>query len=124
MDGADQILETISKLLNLGVPVAMLIVIVWLTIKYAPGAIKAIQSLGETIKLNTMSQAELKLSYDKQVDRLSVVTSQLEDTLHTLGKDEAKQVTLTEFNKLVELVYGMQVKINDLHANMGRTNEQ
>lgn len=123
MDGADQILETISKLLNLGVPVAMLIVIAWLAIKYAPGAIKAIQSLGENIKLNTMSQGELKLSYDKQVDRLAVVTAQLEDTLHTLGKVEAKQVTITEFNKLIDLVYGMQLKINDLHENMGRNNE-
>ena len=34
---------SIEKLLNLGVPVAMLIVIVWLVIKYAPAAIKALQ---------------------------------------------------------------------------------
>ena len=122
MEGTD-IFTMIEKLLNLGVPVAILVVIVWLTIKYAPGAIKAIQSLGENIKLNTMSQAELKLSYDKQVDRLAVVTAQLEDTLQTLGKVEAKQVTLTEFNKLIDLVYGMQLKINDLHANMGKNNE-
>lgn len=122
MDGID-IFSMIEKLLNLGVPVAILVVIVWLAIKYAPGAIKAIQSLGENIKLNTLSQAELKLSYDKQVDRLSVVTAQLEDTLQTLGKVEAKQVTLTEFNKLIDLVYGMQLKINDLHANMGGNNE-
>ena len=122
MEGTD-IFTMIEKLLNLGVPVAILVVIVWLTIKYAPGAIKAIQSLGENIKLNTMSQAELKLSYDKQVDRLAVVTAQLEDTLQTLGKVEAKQVTLTEFNKLIDLVYGMQLKINDLHANMVGNNE-
>lgn len=122
MEGTD-IFTMIEKLLNLGVPVAMLIVIVWLAIKYAPGAIKAIQSLGENIKLNTLSQAELKLSYDKQVDRLSVVTAQLEDTLQTLGKVEAKQVTITEFNKLIDLVYGMQVKINELHASMGKNNE-
>lgn len=122
MEGTD-IFTMIEKLLNLGVPVAILVVIVWLAIKYAPGAIKAIQGLGENIKLNTLSQAELKLSYDKQVDRLSVVTAQLEDTLQTLGKVEAKQVTLTEFNKLIDLVYGMQLKINDLHANMGKNNE-
>jgi len=122
MEGTD-IFSMIEKLLNLGVPVAILIVIVWLAIKYAPGAIKAIQVLGENIKLNTLSQAELKLSYDKQVDRLSVVTAQLEDTLQTLGKVEAKQVTITEFNKLIDLVYGMQLKINDLHANMGKNNE-
>lgn len=122
MDGTD-IFSMIEKLLNLGVPVAILVVIVSLTIKYAPGAIKALQSLGENIRLNTLSQAELKLSYDKQVDRLSVVTAQLEDTLQTLAKVEAKQVTLTEFNKLIDLVYGMQVKINELHANMGKKNE-
>lgn len=123
MENADAILGTISDLLNLGIPVAMLIVVVWLVIKYTPGLIKTIQTLGENIKLNTLSQAELKSSYDNQIDRLSVVTSQLEHTLETLGKVEAKQVTLTEFNKLIDLVYGMQVKINDLHTNMGNNNE-
>lgn len=123
MENADAILGTISDLLNLGIPVAMLIVIVWLAIKYTPGLIKAIQTLGENIKLNTLSQAELKSSYDNQIDRLSVVTAQLEHTLETLGKVEAKQVTLTEFNKLIDLVYGMQVKINEIHENMGKNNE-
>lgn len=116
LEGATDIFSIIERLLNLGVPVAILVVIVWLAIKYAPGAIKAVQSLAENIKLNTMSQAELKTSYDKQVDRLAVVTEQLKSVADGLDIVEARQVTADDFGKLVNLVYDIQIKINDLHA--------
>ena len=118
MPETTDIFGSIERLLNLGVPVAILIVIIYLAIKYAPGAIKAVQMLAENIKLNTMSQAELKVSYDKQVDRLSGVTEQLKDVVEVLEKVEARQVRVEEFNKIVNLVYDMQVKLNDLHKRM------
>ena len=120
LEGATDIFSIIERLLNLGVPVAILVVIVWLAIKYAPGAIKAVQSLAENIKLNTMSQAELKTSYDKQVDRLAVVTEQLKNVADGLDVVEARQVKNEDFTKLINLVYDIQIKINDLHSRMGK----
>lgn len=114
MDGADQILETISKLLNLGVPVAMLIVIVWLVIKYAPAAIKALQDLGNSIAKNTGAVTELKTSYDLQIDRISVVTIQLKEVSENIDLIQSRQVHMEDYDKLYLLLEGIRLKIDDL----------
>ena len=114
MDGADQILETISKLLNLGVPVAMLVVIVWLVIKYAPAAIKALQDLGNSIAKNTGAVTELKTSYDLQIDRISVVTIQLKEVSENIDLIQSRQVHMEDYDKLYLLLEGIRLKIDDL----------
>ena len=114
MDGADQILETISKLLNLGVPVAMLIVIVWLVIKYAPAGIKALQDLGNSIGKNTGAVTELKTSYDLQIDRISVVTIQLKEVSENIDLIQSRQVHMEDYDKLYLLLEGIRLKIDDL----------
>ena len=125
MDGAEQILETISKLLNLGVPVAMLIVIVWLIIKFMPALISSFKTLGDNINLNTTATEGLKMAFDRQVDKMSLVTVQLSDVLKTLGEVELNQVKKNEFDKMCELVYEVHTKINYIYENMrGGNNEQ
>ena len=114
MDGADQILETISKLLNLGVPVAMLVVIVWLVIKYAPAGIKALQDLGNSIAKNTGAVTELKTSYDLQIDRISVVTIQLKEVSENIDLIQSRQVHMEDYDKLYLLLEGIRLKIDEL----------
>ena len=45
METADTLLTTIKGLLDLGIPVAILIVIAWLALKYTPGLIKAANNI-------------------------------------------------------------------------------
>ena len=124
MDGADQILETISKLLNLGVPVAMLIVIVWLIIKFMPNLISSFKILGDNIKLNTTATEGLKMAFDRQVDKMSLVTVQLNDVIKTLSEVEINQVKKNEFDKMYALVYEMHTKINHIHENIRNENNE
>ncbi len=110
----DSIFGVIEKLLNLGVPLAMLVVIVWLIIKYAPAAIKALQSLGNSIAKNTDAVTELKVSYDLQIDRLSVVTTQLKTLNETLDYVEKQQVKTADYDKLCTLINDVQTKLLNL----------
>ena len=110
----DSIFGAIEKLLNLGVPLAMLVVIVWLIIKYAPAAIKALQSLGNSIAKNTDAVTELKVSYEFQIDRLSVVTTQLKTLNETLDYVEKQQVKTVDYEKLCVLINDVQTKLVNL----------
>ena len=117
MDGAD-IFGTIEKLINLGVPLAMLIVIVWLVIKYAPSAIKALQELGASLGKNTGAVTDLKVSYDFQVDKLGIVTAQLKTLSDALDFVESNQVKLSDYDKLYTLINNVQNKLNELTTKM------
>ncbi len=110
----DSFFGAIEKLLNLGVPLAMLVVIVWLIVKYAPAAIKALQSLGNSIAKNTDAVTELKVSYDFQIDRLSVVTTQLKTLNETLDYVEKQQVKTADYDKLCTLINDVQTKLVNL----------
>ena len=122
--GGIDLFTSVEKLLNLGVPVAMLIVIVWLIIKYAPAAIKALQQLGESIAKNTGAVNDLKTSYDLQIDRISVVTIQLKTLGETIDLIESRQVQISDYDKLYLLMDGIRAKIDDLGTKIiNHTNE-
>ena len=112
--GGLDIFASIEKLLNLGVPLAMLIVIVWLVIKYAPAAIKALQELANSIAKNTGAVTDLKTSYDLQIDRISVVTIQLKQLGENIDLIQSRQVHVEDYDKLYLLMEGIRMKIDDL----------
>lgn len=112
--GGLDLFGTVEKLLNLGVPMAMLIVIVWLIIKYAPAAIKALQELGNSIGKNTGAVNDLKASYDLQIDRISVVTIQLKTLGDTIDLIESRQVKIADYDKLYLLMDSIRIKMDDL----------
>ena len=113
-NGGIDLFTSLEKLLNLGVPVAMLIVIVWLVIKYAPAAIKALQELGNSIAKNTGAVTDLKTSYDLQIDRISVVTFQLKEVSENIDLIQSRQVHMEDYDKLYLLLDGIRLKIDDL----------
>ncbi len=113
-NGGIDLFTSIEKLLNLGVPVAMLIVIVWLVIKYAPAAIKALQELGNSIAKNTGAVTDLKTSYDLQIDRISVVTLQLKTLGESIDLIESRQVQIADYDKLYLLLDSIRMKVDEL----------
>lgn len=118
MEQADGILSIIGELLDLGVPVAMLIMIGWLAVKYMPGLISGFKGLADSIAKNTAATTNLQGAFDRQVDKMAVVTVQLEELMENLDKVEAQQVKRPEFDNLLQLVYQMHQKINAIHDQM------
>lgn len=118
MEQADGILSIIGELLDLGVPVAMLIMIGWLAVKYMPGLISGFKGLADSIAKNTAATTSLQGAFDRQVDKMAVVTVQLEELMENLDKVEAQQVKRPEFDNLLQLVYQMHQKINAIHDQM------
>lgn len=118
MEQADGILSIIGELLDLGVPVAMLIMIGWLAVKYMPGLISGFKGLADSITKNTAATTNLQGAFDRQVDKMAVVTVQLEELMENLDKVEAQQVKRPEFDNLLQLVYQMHQKINAIHDQM------
>lgn len=118
MEQADGILSIIGELLDLGVPVAMLIMIGWLAVKYMPGLISGFKGLADSIAKNTAATTNLQGVFDRQVDKMAVVTVQLEELMENLDKVEAQQVKRPEFDNLLQLVYQMHQKINAIHDQM------
>ncbi len=118
MESADNIFSSIEKLLNLGVPVAMLIVIVWLTIKYSPGVIAAVKGLSDNLLKNTNAVDDLGKVYEGQGNKLNVVTEKIQGAVESLGRVESKQVKMEDFNRLYELTYSLHQKLNSLYEEM------
>ena len=118
MEQAESVITIIGKLLDLGVPVAMLVIIVWLAVKYMPGLINGFKGLSDSISKNTTATANLQGAFDRQVDKMAVVTAQLEELMENLDKVEAQQIKRTEFDNLLQMVYQMHQKINILHDQM------
>ncbi len=124
-NGGIDLFTSLEKLLNLGVPVAMLIVIVWLVIKYAPAAIKALQELGNSIAKNTGAVTDLKTSYDLQIDRISVVTLQLKTLGETIDLIESRQVQLVDYDKMYLMLDSIRMKVDELGVKIiNHINEQ
>lgn len=123
METADTLLTTIKGLLDLGIPVAILIVIAWLALKYTPGLIKAANNLGDSMKSNTTATNDLRSVFNVQGDQLRTVTEKLQGAVDSLARCEAKQVTMPDFVKLFDLVSSMQVRLNELQTEMNAHNE-
>ena len=121
MEGADQILVTISKLMDMGMPVAMLVVIVWLTIKYLPGLISTFKGLGDSMTKNTAATMDLKSAFDNQVDKMALVTFQLQNVVDNLNKVEAQQVKLPAFDKMSGIINEILYKVNSLYDGMDKS---
>ncbi len=122
--GGLDLFASIEKLLNLGVPLAMLIVIVWLVIKYAPAAIKVLQELANSIAKNTGAVTDLKTSYDLQIDRISVVTIQLKQLGENIDLIQSRQVHVEDYDKLYLLMDGIRLKIDDLGTKIINHNHE
>jgi Tfp pilus assembly protein PilO len=118
MEQANGILSIIGELLDQGVPVAMLIMIGWLAVKYMPGLISGFKGLADSIAKNTAATTNLQGAFDRQVDKMAVVTVQLEELMENLDKVEAQQVKRPEFDNLLQLVYQMHQKVNAIHEQM------
>ena len=123
METADTLLTTIKGLLDLGIPVAILIVIAWLALKYTPGLIKAANNLGDSMKSNTTATNDLRSVFNVQGDQLRTVTEKLQGAVDSLARCEARQVTMPDFVKLFDLVSSMQVRLNELQTEMNNHNE-
>ena len=60
MTGTDALITTIGKFVDLGIPIAILVFLGWLAIKYTPSLIKAANNLGDSMQANTAATCELK----------------------------------------------------------------
>lgn len=118
MTGADATLNTVSKYIDIGLPLLILAFIAWWVAKYSPNLVKAANNLGESMKANTSATCALKDVFDVQGDQLMNVTVKLQGAVDTLARCEAKQVKMEDFNKLFILVSTMQNKLNELHTEM------
>lgn len=118
MTGTDALITTIGKFVDLGIPIAILVFLGWLAIKYTPSLIKAANNLGDSMQANTAATCELKNVFTLQGDQLKSVTEKLQGAVDSLARCEARQVKMEDFNKLFILVSTMQNKLNELHVEM------